>query len=600
MAQILLRFSQDEVSAHSEVTSLGGRVIHQFGSGAFVVELPDEILPAALGASTEEPGGVLDESARLAVEAWRRREAEGARSPSATEGLGWDAPGYQSPLHDHTLTIASESPSAVEESTGTPTSRYMVGSVAVGVVIVSRNSGTEAFTNEERLTVVQEVQEGLNWLASLEPRARVSFVYDIRPVTVSTAPGPYSGVSNPYERYEQQWRDDALRAMGYAPGRAGYQQYAQDLQLANRTDWAYVAFFTKYPLHHFAYAVDEKVVMHYGNDGWGTADINRVFAHESCHIFGAADEYGSCSCGGAHGHLGVPNGNCANCFPPGAQTPCLMNANTLSMCAYSRRQIGWDTSLYPEARNSISLWKVDGLGNQLSYKEHGPFDGWTPLNYADGRVLWRGPGNRISVWKVDANGNHVSYKEHGPFPGWIPMCCSDNHILWRGAGNRISLWRIDANGNHVSYKEHGPFPEWMPLNYSDGHILWRGPGNRISLWKVDADGNHVSYKEHGPFAGWMPMNYSDGRILWRRTDNRISLWNVDDAGNHVSYREHGPFAGWMPVNYADGRILWRRADNRISIWSVDAGGNHTSYREHGPFAGWTPLGVSGDRILWKK
>lgn len=42
-----------------------------------------------------------------------------------------------------------------------------------------------------------------------------------------------------------------------------------------------------------------------------------------------------------------------------------------------------------QAGNRVSLWVVDAQGNQVSYKEHGPFAGWTPLNYADDRVLWQ-------------------------------------------------------------------------------------------------------------------------------------------------------------------------------------------------------------------
>ena len=143
--------------------------------------------------------------------------------------------------------------------------------------------------------------------------------------------------------------------MGYAAGRTGYQQYANDLRSNRHTDWAYVAFFTKYPLNHFAYAVVEKVVISYANDNWGPDNIHRVFAHESSHIFGAADEYGSCACGGSYGHLNVPNNNCVNCFPPGTQVACLMNANTLAMCEFSRRQIGWDESLFPHDWSTIPI-----------------------------------------------------------------------------------------------------------------------------------------------------------------------------------------------------------------------------------------------------
>jgi hypothetical protein len=61
-----------------------------------------------------------------------------------------------------------------------------------------------------------------------------------------------------------------------------------------------------------------------------------VFAHESCRIFGAADEYGTRVCGATSGHLAVSNSNCVSCFPPGTQLSCLMNANMLDMCIFSQ------------------------------------------------------------------------------------------------------------------------------------------------------------------------------------------------------------------------------------------------------------------------
>jgi hypothetical protein len=278
--------------------------------------------------------------------------AQGSAAPSHTEGLPWDTPGYEPPLQRiNTPQLSLALPhDAVELSTGTPTSLYLTESVAVGLVLVSRDQGAEAMTDEERRKIVQEAQAALDWLATVELRARLSWVYDIRPITVNTDKGPYSGVSDPFERFECGWRDAALNAMGYAGGRSGYQKYVNDLRSSRNTRWAYVAFFTKYPLNHFAYAIWEKVVINYENDGWGPDNIHRVFAHESCHIFGAADEYGSCSCGEAYGQLGAPNNNCVKCFPPGTQVPCLMNANTQTICDWSRKQIGWDQSLFPAAK----------------------------------------------------------------------------------------------------------------------------------------------------------------------------------------------------------------------------------------------------------
>ncbi|WP_339283538.1 hypothetical protein [Paenibacillus sp. FSL R5-0486] len=356
MTQKVLRYTNNEVEARTEVTNLGGRVVHQFSPTAFVAELPDAVDLNDLTISSADPTQPLDEITQLAVTAWTTtqqaaKSAKFTSAPSPTEGLAWDAPGFEPP-HDSSsaVTLMAEN---VAESTGTPTSLYMIGSVAVGIVLVSRDTGAEAFTDAERSKIIQEVQEGLDWLAGVEPRARVSFNYDIRPITVTSLPGPYAGASDPYERFERDWRDAALASMGYAAGRAGYQKYANDLRAKRQTDWSYVVFFTKYPLNHFAYAVVEKVVMNYDNDGWGPDNINKVFAHETCHIFGAADEYGSCSCGEISGHLGVPNNNCVNCSPPGSQIPCLMNANTLQMCEFSRGQIGWDERLFPATETNL-------------------------------------------------------------------------------------------------------------------------------------------------------------------------------------------------------------------------------------------------------
>ena len=89
------------------------------------------------------------------------------------------------------------------------------------------------------------------------------------------------------------------------------------------THWAYVAFFTKYPLAHFAYALKPKLVMQYDNDGWGPDNIDRVFTHETGHIFGCPDEYASsnCSMPTKFGCCREPNGNCQTCATSSGRLP---------------------------------------------------------------------------------------------------------------------------------------------------------------------------------------------------------------------------------------------------------------------------------------
>ena len=361
---VLLFISNKDVkSATQEINDLGGRVIHRFGNQAIVAKFSEPTpLDKLSHNSTSQPEN-LDVSTTLAVDAWRQNLElrETPLAPTVEEGVQWNTSGYQAPVNFDTEPEVGKSfvedesergdadggEEGIQRSTGTPTSRYLVGSVAVGLVIVSRDQGAEKMTTQERTTVVQQAQQGLNFLANAEPRANVSFVYDIQPQTVTVSPGPVAGVSGAYEKFERPWRDAALANMGFAAGRTGYRQYVTDLRTRMGTNWAFVAFFTKYQLNHFAYAIFEKVVMHYDNDGWGTNNIHRVFAHETCHIFGAADEYGSCSCNSLHGELQERNGNCVACFPPGTQADCLMNQNTLVLCPFSQKQIGWDSTLFP-------------------------------------------------------------------------------------------------------------------------------------------------------------------------------------------------------------------------------------------------------------
>jgi hypothetical protein len=345
MSQDVLLYTEDIRKARQEIVGLKGRITQQFTDFAFVASLPDSVYPKSLTDSTPDQPGTLDEISQLAADAWKSSEEKTfAASPSESEGLSWDTPGYEPPAHpddeDH-----DDSPVAFSggplRSTGTVTSLHMNGSVAVGVVLVSGTGSGLTFSTAETNKVLSEVVEGLGFLVGAEPRAQISFVYDIHQVSVSVAPGPTTS----YESAEAPWRNAALQAMGYSASRSGSWQYANALRTAKGTDWAYVAYFTKYPLHHFAYAVSEKTVMHYDNDGWGPDNISKVFAHETCHIFGAADEYGNCFCGGAHGVLGTPNNNCRNCS--GDQESCLMDGNVLELCNWSRLQIGWHENFFP-------------------------------------------------------------------------------------------------------------------------------------------------------------------------------------------------------------------------------------------------------------
>ena len=79
------------------------------------------------------------------------------------------------------------------------------------------------------------------------------------------------------------------------------------------------------------------------------------------------------------------------------------------------------TILWRHTNGKISLWTVNNQGDHLNDIQHGPFEGFTALNYADGKLLWGHTNGKISLWTVDNQGNHVSDIQHGPFIGFTAL-----------------------------------------------------------------------------------------------------------------------------------------------------------------------------------
>jgi hypothetical protein len=352
------------------IEDAGAGILHRYGSRVVIGEVP----PAAgrgvtakrgvrsvhRGAVADPPRG-LSESEAAGVAAWnlrvsRRYATAKARRPH--DGQRWDA-AVATPLlppDGPEMTYVDEARSARAVGLlGEETSAYLIGSVAVGLVIVEGPTADLQFSDVERTKVVAEVQEGLTWLGSREPKAGVSFAYDIHTVRVDKAPDP--NLSD-YEPLESHWRDPAMGKLGFAANFGGVRDYVKSIRANLGTKWAYVAFFTKYPIAHFAYAAKPRLVMHYANDGWGPDNIDRVFTHESGHIFGCPDEYAAsnCSCDTKAGYLREVNGNCQRCATP--FTDCLMAANTWAMCAYTPAHLGWRDS-----DGDGALDPVDPVGN---------------------------------------------------------------------------------------------------------------------------------------------------------------------------------------------------------------------------------------------
>jgi hypothetical protein len=241
-----------------------------------------------------------------------------------------------------------------------PVPMTLTGDIAVGVVLVSGPAGSATeLSLAERTDICLAVIHGMDTLYRNAPgTASLVFLSELKSVTLGPAVAPPAGpVVNPttadYESREGPWRDAALQAMGFPAGFGGVNSYRNALLArpwpAGQPQNSIVAFFTKYPAARApAYAAAGRLVyqLDYARAYPGPAHFDRVFAHETCHLFEALDEYAnqyeSCDWSATRGPFNVINGNCVkNPLATMGFVPCLMNGDSDDLCGWSKAQLGW-------------------------------------------------------------------------------------------------------------------------------------------------------------------------------------------------------------------------------------------------------------------
>jgi PLAT/LH2 domain len=244
----------------------------------------------------------------------------------------------------------------------------MNGEIAVGIVFVeSSRAGGPKFGNTERDEICQEILDGHSWLTSEHPEGNLSWVYDFQFINIDVADGEDIPDNCPsLSSLEPGWANPAMGQVSYggntySADTAGRNAYREDMRQNNLAAHAIVIFVTPFANCWHAYAGGRRIVLAKRNDwgGWGRSSIARIAAHETCHLFGAADEYGGTSgtpcpsCDTTHGCDNIPNGNCEACAAP--HQLCAMGANSLRLCAYTRGQLGW-ADLFVETTTGDINW----------------------------------------------------------------------------------------------------------------------------------------------------------------------------------------------------------------------------------------------------
>ncbi|MEN6357105.1 MAG: hypothetical protein ABFD83_08490 [Armatimonadota bacterium] len=235
------------------------------------------------------------------------------------------------------------------------TSSYMIGSIAVGVILPESINGSENWSGYRIESVLGKIVQGMDWwIDKSEAKARLTVYYDAPAQNLGAAcecePISFSSM------FSDAWIVSTLGTLGYydtyANGTSLTLAYINDIRTKYNTDWSFCVYVADsyndtdgcFPdgTYSFAYRNGPMVVMTYDCGLWGHSRMDQVFRHEVGHIFGAADEYcgsySSCDFG-SYGYLGIANTNCA--YNNADSLPCVMKDNSDNLCASTLGQIGW-------------------------------------------------------------------------------------------------------------------------------------------------------------------------------------------------------------------------------------------------------------------
>jgi hypothetical protein len=377
----------------------------------------------------------------------------------------------------------------------------MTGEISVGIVFVeSSRSGGPKFSASERDDIRQEILDGHSLLTEEHPSGNLSWVYDFQFVAIDVA----NGSGDPQEAY---WRDPAMGEVSYdgntyASAWSAVAEYREHMRDANRSAHAFVIFVTPYTNWWHAYASGGRVTLANRNDwgNWGRSSIDRIAAHETCHLFGAADEYSGdsgtpCSiCSSKHGCDKIPNGNCGKCASP--QQDCMMGGNHRRVCNYTRGQIGW-SALFIETTTADVAWAgtddtvwVD-IGDRV-FELDTPNHNDRERNNIEGYAIWAPELKRSDVKRI-----LIRKSPDGAAGGWR---LKRVRAWFQGElvceANNINRWLEDDRRVWVGCIADRDLVSGLRVKITTGDVSWAGTDDDVTLtlsgrnWDLDNSGHN--------------------------------------------------------------------------------------------------------------
>ena len=483
----------------------------------------------------------------------------------------------------------------------------MMGSVAVGVFLVESTGTALDWSDVEVNETLEGIYAGLDWWASEEPRARLSFSYELY-IRSSTSYEPTHHSLND----DHLWIDEILTDLGYTDPDPWLKalRFNNDLRERLGTDWGFSLFvvdsddamnmgrFTNDQYAHAYFGGPWIAMSRFSSWAFNSLDYHRVVpAHEMGHIFYASDEYDSAP-PMYSGYLNCPDNNGASG---------IMNRNTLRVSASTRCQIGWvdadengvldvinmppETSLTPYAPDPTAETEIRYTGNASVV----PSTNRNPI----------GPGNDVTISRITGVEVRV---DGGPWTEALAQdgAFSDFEEAFEIPAHRISYvdplppyatqsaFTISATtplepGTHVTEaRAHNTEESGDPSPAADILTTTAQTVSRVELWYLRADAPYAMYgaDTEAPWS-WsfdtMPLggdgNYRFSTVAIDRNAGTEALPPNPDVNTTVDTKVPSltllePGEEWLSVDSLD--VRWSMADATSGIASaavrLDAGG----------------------------
>jgi len=549
-------------SVINRVTQNGGRILHIYPPHVLIGFLPTGTeasikakvpgLQSYRGEIVGEDVQQLGETFSAVFEAWNNNFHGKAKS----RGLD-PSPGEYTPP-EPTADAFAVPPDAITQG-GSPLNRpqgtgyydvseFLYGRISVNVILPesdgSIDTQTENWNSTREQQVVSEIQQGLNWLASQDARANLTFVYHFYfGRTDSRAQTGYEPISRPSTQ-QHLWMNQIMSNFWYTNGSEFDRAFAflNTAIAVDNTDWSVLIWVVdsqndpdgRFSDGKFAYAYlgGPFLVMTYDNDLWGIGKMDAVVSHEFEHNFHALDEYANATnqpCTMYSGYLNVQNRNSANYQNCGSDLnlACVMRSgdNVSGICTYTRQMIGWrdtDNNGILDVADTYPNTVLNPLVPNPIYDKTPTFTGsgadvaLTNLNpYPFGH--WGAPRNNISPnpvnqwwWRVDAGGWNVWYGEYlGPMTT-NPLPDGPHAFEFKA---RNALGRFD------------PTPELQ--NFTTlGHL--KSTTNRVSA-------ANSQRKLARAADGTYHLVYEDENLIYYSTStNNGASWSTEEVLSHYS------------------------------------------------------------------